>query len=198
MGVSKSFLARFGLTNSDQGAEWIEVSPGRAAILRLEGPRGRLELVVLYLPTGNARKDRDSLRHTLFPHLCPPNEALTIIIGDWNFVTTQTDRLGFADAKWTDGTDGDEHKEWRNELLDPLSLQEVWQEEVTHQTTLGSSRLDRAYANFHVAEQLYAGWSTTPLPWCKSLSTHRPILVIRRTDSANAGCKRTLSQFAAL
>ena len=198
VGVSKSFLARFGQGVPGQGAEWVEIAPGRVAILRLEGPRGRLDMVVLYLHTGNARKDRDSLRHQLLPHLRPPNEVLTLIIGDWNFVTTQTDRMGFAEAKWTDGTDGDEHKDWRKELLDPLSLHEVWQEEMTHQTTLGSSRLDRAYANFHIAEQLYAGWSTTPLPWCKSLSTHRPILVIRCTDTSNANGKRTLSQFAAL
>ena len=64
---------------------------------------------------------------------------------------------------------------------------------MTHHTTQGTSRLDRAYANYHTAEQLYAGWTTTPLPWCKSLSSHRPIRVIRRTDADNQSGSRVLS-----
>ena len=72
-------------------------------------------------------------------------------------------------------------------------MAEIWQEEMTHHTTLGTSRLDRAYANYDTTEQLYANWSTTPLDWCPDLSTHRPILVRRTTGTRQPGAKRTIA-----
>ena len=46
--VKQSFLAQF-----SANPVWDEVVPGRAGILRLRGPSGALDLVMLYFPMGS-------------------------------------------------------------------------------------------------------------------------------------------------
>ena len=58
-----------------------------------------MDIVTLYLPTGSARSERDQVRDRLLRHLRPSDRTLTIIIGDWNFVTTRTDRMNLTDAQ---------------------------------------------------------------------------------------------------
>ena len=52
--VRKGFLEHF----VEDRIEWVEVVPGRAAILRLDGPEGSLDICTVYLPTGDARAQR--------------------------------------------------------------------------------------------------------------------------------------------
>ena len=192
LAITPNFLQHFRRNVDGTWGEWVEVSPGRAAILRLEGARGNLDIATIYLPTGNARRERDAIRDRLARKLRPPGSTLTIIIGDWNFTELRTDRLGYEMAEWSAHPETDEHKGWQNIIFTPFRLAEVWQEEMTHHTSLGTSRLDRAYANYNTTEQLYANWSTTALEWCPQLSTHRPILIRRTADTKPTSAKRTL------
>ncbi len=59
--VRKAFLEHF----LEGRAEWVAVVPGRAAMLRLDGRRGSLDLCILHLPTGAARRQRAKILGTL-------------------------------------------------------------------------------------------------------------------------------------
>ena len=98
MGVSTPFLRNFQRNADGTIGDWVEAILGRAAILRLEGTHGSVDIVTVYMPTGGARKERDGIRDRLLRFLRPPSSTLTILIGDWNFVTARTDRLGLTDA----------------------------------------------------------------------------------------------------
>ena len=88
--IKDTFLARF---LQDGTATWIEVVPGRAAVLRLAGEAGNLDIVTVYLPTGAARDQRRDVMAALMHHLRPSEEALTVLLGDWNFVKEVEDPL---------------------------------------------------------------------------------------------------------
>ena len=122
----------------------------------------------------------------------PPEETLTLIIGDWNFVRVDNDRTQLTEQAWGRANEESlEHREWVAELLGPGGFYESRQEEVTHRTSLGASRLDRVYVNPPLASQLYTGWACTALPWETGLSTHRPLQVMRTTGGA-AGTSKAL------
>ena len=182
--VKTSFLSQFDPTGPDN---WIEVVPGRAAILQLDGPGGSLDLVTVYLYTGAARPQRREVMHKLRRALRPQSRALTVLIGDWNFVKDPQDRINLRDAEWSHTQDEEEHQEWAEGLFSPMGLREVPQPDLTNRTTIGAARIDRAYQNSHLAEQQFSEWSTTALGWQDRLSTHRPIELARRMP----GCKRS-------
>ena len=46
--VKRSFMQHFDAA----ATQWLELLPGRAAVLRLRGPQGSLDLYSLYFPTG--------------------------------------------------------------------------------------------------------------------------------------------------
>ena len=117
--ASTSFLRQFRTNADGTYGEWIEIAPGRAALLRLEGPRGDLDIATIYLPTGNARRERDIIRDKIARYIRPPEQALTILVGDWNFVETHTDRLAFTEATWTATPDSDEHNGWQRTVFTP-------------------------------------------------------------------------------
>ena len=90
--------------------DWIEFEPGRAAVLRLGGPQGSLDLVVVYFPTGSARplhepapgqpvqpltlpRQRAALRLKVARALRPAGNALAVIAGDFNWVVEDADRV---------------------------------------------------------------------------------------------------------
>ena len=177
LAIRSTFLDQFW---EPAGESLLEVVPGRAAILRLDGPSGSIDIGVVYLPTGAAKGDRDRIQTALAKALRPAQRALTVLVGDWNFVRETEDRMNLADAGWTGQADITEHDQWTEAVFHPFSFYEAWQAEMTHRTTLGTSRLDRAYVNGHSAEQQYAAWGTTALAWCPHLSTHRPLEVARR------------------
>ena len=177
LAIRSAFLAQFWEPDNES---LLEVVPGRAAILRLHGPCGSLDIGVVYFPTGAAKEARDRIQTALTKALRPAQRALTILIGDWNFVRETDDRMNLADAGWTGQADTTEHDQWTEAVFHPFNFYEAWQSEMTHRTTLGTSRLDRAYVNGHTAEQQYAAWGTTALAWCSHLSSHRPLEVARR------------------
>ncbi|CAK0890248.1 unnamed protein product, partial [Prorocentrum cordatum] len=187
--VKTAFLDKFGGASR---ATWVETTPGRAAILRLDGSTGSLDIAVLYLPTGHASDERAAIRASVIRDLRPRDRATTMLIGDWNFVREANDRLNLSDAEWSPGSDVEEHRDWATALFEPLGFHEVFQPECTHRTSSSTSRLDRAYVNTHIADQLYRTWTCTALDWCSRLSHHRPIETARRTPGQETPRRRPI------
>ena len=72
-------------------------------MLRLDGPSGSLDIVTVYMPTGQAAQERAAVRDQIVAHIRPESRALMVMIGDWNFVRETRDRLHFDAESWTRG-----------------------------------------------------------------------------------------------
>ena len=90
----------------------MDVEPGRIAILRLDGPSGSLDIVTVYLPTGQAEQQRAAIRDRASMFIRPAARALTVMIGDWNFVREARDRIHFDSGAWNGGQDEQEHDDF--------------------------------------------------------------------------------------
>lgn len=175
--LSSSFLSRFGPVAEQ---DFTEIEQGRVAVLRLDGPQGSLDVFSIYMPTGAAKEERARIRLQLARHIRPQDRALSVIIGDWNFVREREDRYSTLNEDWTGERDSLEHQEMVAQLLQPFGLYEMMQPAVTHRSVLGVSRLDRAYINAHVVEQEFRPWTVAAMDWTGNLSAHRPLELARR------------------
>ena len=114
--------------------------------------------------------------------LRPPNTALTVLAGDFNYAAREGDRFSKATAQWA-GLDEDTSEEtsFLSGVANPFGLYEVEQDDYTHDCALGRSRIDRVYVNQHVTDQLDRQVGCAALAWCPELSAHRPIAFYRRS-----------------
>ena len=180
--VKKAFLQQF---NPITARSWVEVEPGRAAILRLDGHLGSLDLGVVYLHSGAARAQRDATKAAINRSLRSRESCLSLLFGDWNFVTDDKERFHRQDAGWTGERDGPEQDHFHQQFQVDRGFQELAQEEFTHDSERGESRLDRVYSNHPMADQLDRDWGCAALQWVKQLSNHRPVSFYRK------GCRTT-------
>ena len=186
--VDEQFLQRFEKPKSNRLEEII---PGRVGALRLAGKEGRIDLVVVYATTGDAQHERAELRDKLSRSLVPPTQALTVVAGDWNYVSAEEDRYSLDPVSWTGDRQSREEDHFQHVLGSPFSLIEFEQQEYTNQSSTGRARLDRAYANFGPDSQLDHHIACVALPWPgRSVSSHRPLnfrfgLPQRREDDGN-------------
>ena len=97
------------------------VFPGRAVVLRLSGTHGSLDVFSVYFPTGDSahldvmveagldpagRKVsnfelREALRRRLALQVWPREQIMSVIAGDFNFVTAAADRMCASSASAT-------------------------------------------------------------------------------------------------
>ena len=178
--VKKSFLAHFNPLGPDS---WTEISKGRVGRLRLEGPSGDVDLYVTYFDSGataEIRAARRRLAHTLSANMSPHSRRLSIVMGDFNFVTVKEDRSTLATSQWSGESDLAEAELFDKILWKPHSFHELWQPHKTHQSGLASSRLDRVYSNHHVSDQLDRVYTCCALPPVPNLSAHNPISFARQ------------------
>ena len=174
--LRSSFLQQFDPIQPDS---WQEHVPGRAASLHLQGPQGALHIYTVYMPSGHQRAERDAIIRALLPTLRPQTEALTLLLGDWNFTADPTDRFCRGTAEWTGAVDSEEASAFAL-TLKPHHFHELHQDEFTHSSERGESRLDRVYSNHHLMDQLDRDWGCAALAWAKPMSDHRPISMFRR------------------
>jgi len=157
---------------------WKEIDPGRAAKLSLRGPNGALDIYVCYLPTGSEHEDQKQyVIRRLRESLAPNNSVLSILMGDWNFVMQDEDRICLRTMQFTGGSDRAIARSFQS-LLDEQHLHELEQLAFTHENTTAQSKIDRIYINHHVSEQLDRQFSASTLPRTR-LSTHKPITFAR-------------------
>ena len=131
---------------------------GHLAMLTLRGPAGTLEVWCAYYPTGGghaeAKEKRQQLTTTIARNCHPPSRALSILAGDWNFVSAADERLSIQSHAWTGDRDAGEASHFLNTLLRPLELSELQQDNFTYFHPDTTSKLDRVYTNHHPSTQL--------------------------------------------
>ena len=171
--VSRRFLQHFEQPLSDH---LDTIVPGRIAALRLRGPLGSLDLVVTYLSTGAAQAVRERQCQALGSALRPRTETLTLVAGDFNYAAGKHDRVSFGDLSYTGERQSAEHEHFCRATAH-AQLFEMDQEDFTHRSSIGTSRLDRVYANYPVSFQLDRRIMCQALAWPDSplVSTHRPV-----------------------
>ena len=77
-------------------------------------------------------------------------EVLSILLGDFNFVPLDSDRILKADGRWSGFSDALCAKAWQSSLAVPFSLMEAR----ACETGASIAWLDRVYANLHQAALL--------------------------------------------
>ena len=111
--------------------------------------------------------------------MSPRTSALTIIGGDFNYVTDSEDRYAKASMQWTGAKDLREAEDWKNKIESPFAMHEIYQPVGTHSSGIARSRLDWVYVNNHVCDQQDAKYGCACVEWVPNLSHHRPVVFYR-------------------
>ena len=128
----------------------------------------------------DASASRASTRDKLVNHMASQSVALSILMGDWNYATTSTNRFTKATAEWSGASDEAEHPEVQSKLANEFNLFELYQDGLTCDNGLARSRIDRVYTNHHSVEQLDKVHVASAMSWCPKLSDHRPVSFSRK------------------
>ena len=195
--IKKSFLQQFAIVPP----RWVQLVPGRAAVLQLRGTGGALDLHVVYFATGEpgmvqprgmdvpgnvdaaVREQRRSMRSILAAAMSPRADVLSMVMGDFNWVTRPEDRVAKTTGACTGTDDQVEEREAEEVLWRPAGMYEIRQSELTHENGTSWSRLDRCYWNADPSCQLDRTLSCTALEWVGHLSAHRAVAFGRRTSA---------------
>ena len=206
--LKNEFLANF-LPNPRFDVIW----PGRAACLRLRSNRGSLDIWVVYFPTGKevgphelhgVRPDlhdrlrtfpalRAHLRSRLADQFASANEVLSIVGGDFDYVTTEDERVSLGTATASGRKDCQEEAHFQQVLGRPFGLHDMYQPESTHASSSSRSRLDRIYVNYHVIDQLDRHIRCAPREWRPDLSAHRAVTFCRAAPAPKSGMDKPLT-----
>ena len=121
-------------------SDWLEIEPGRAAKLSLRGPNGSLDLIVCYFPTGSDTDEhKRNLTQSLSDHLAPSDAALSVLMGDWNFVMEDDDRFCRHTLQSTNRKDGAISRHFQ-QFLDSRKLHELDNAAFTHENSIAFTR----------------------------------------------------------
>ena len=181
--IRKSFEEQFsGLGSSPPTFQ--EVIPGRIGTLALDGDAGRLQVTVVYGTSGGnaehhaARYEELSALSGFIPD---PDEVLCLAAGDWNIVMSQQDRYHVPEQIWTGIKDKPDADLFQKSMCTMKCWHEVANDHYTHyqKGCQVYSIIDRAYTNQFVTDQLDRYHNSAIYPWCKKLSSHRPLHFIR-------------------
>ena len=177
---------------------WDIIIPGRAAVLRLRGNLGFLDIFAVYFPTGPVVLDHDpslrnldgvlpssnfelrmTMRRILAWAILPAHQVLSVMAGDFNWVARPEDRVTLPNATSSGQRDTSEEQHRQAWISKPFQLAELSQVEMTHASATARSRLDRIYTNQHTAEQLDRRIQCAALEWVQQLSMHRAVIAPR-------------------
>ena len=130
--------------------------------------------------TPSFKELRNALRCRLAQKISNKEEVLTILGGDFNYVTDASDRRCTSSATSSGGRDGREETHWGRAIEVPHGLHELHQPEMTYSSPNARSRLDRIYCNQSTVENFDRKMVCAALEWHRELSRHRAIS-FRRT-----------------
>jgi exonuclease III len=184
--VKEEFLVK--ICNGGGGFEWLEVVPGSAAILRCWGSLGRIQIGIVYLPTGSSggKDDRQHIILKITSKMKDWKDALQILVGDFNFVVNPRDRYSGDPPSFSGDNDKAEAKQFDKVLLS-LGLRELYQPEPTYRNSKDCrSRLDRVYTNIDTYEWLDREIGIVALDWDDKHSRHRAISAFRKSADIKA------------
>ena len=146
--VRRHFLINFAPLDANS---WVEIVAGRIGCLHLHGEWGSLTIACVYL---SAVRPHERVRDLHCPrdHLRHATRGLVIIAGDFNFVTSQSDR--WNDATGAPGNPNVRETDCHRQICSEFSLKEWHQPEFTNVTAGVRARIDRVYVNLHAADLL--------------------------------------------
>ena len=162
-----------------------EIVPGEINELTLHGPQGHLAIYSIYLPTGSVAKANGPL-HELRSHhrtalaaaIPCPSTCLSIIGGDFNYVSSPTDRTSLSHMLPSQTDDSHDQRDWEAKL----NATELYQAMATHTNSQARSRIDRVYTTQAITCQLDYKVGCAPLEWNHRLSHHRPLSFFRMNN----------------
>ena len=181
--TSDTFLRK---SNPCAEGDWEGLVDGRLGRLRLEGTAGRLDIYVVYMPSGNdngARQERAHIAGMLGRQVVPQRDRLSIIMGDLNFVTEREDRITTSTGRASTVSDERETEWFQEHVWSPHGFHELRQPHFTYTSGLAMSRLDRIYSNHFLCDQLDRQYSCSTLPKGNGLSDRCAVAFGRRAPN---------------
>ena len=125
---------------------------------------------------------RSLLRSRIADSLAPAEDCLTILGGDFNWVTTDGDRTALSTMAPPSGArDARDENHVKAVLGDRFGLAEMYQPEHAHASSSARSRLDRIYVNYHPSEHVDRHVRGSALEWRRDLSHHRVVFFTKCT-----------------
>ncbi|CAK0812881.1 unnamed protein product, partial [Prorocentrum cordatum] len=208
------------LRNFDQPPRLHHIWRGRAAKLCLRGASGTLDLIVDYFPSGSQANPPDTdlagiparfraglnnfpamrayMRQLLANNVKARSQCLTVLGGDFNYVTDDADRVSLDTALASGRRGGREVANFQSTVAVRHGLFEMYQGDFTHSSATARSRLDRIYFNHDVDGQLDRRIVATSLEWCQNLSHHSAVRVARLSPVREDDPGRPLARRALL
>eukprot|EP00959_Pyramimonas_sp_CCMP1952_P404802 8483728-Pyramimonas_sp.AAC.1 len=99
-------------------------------------------------------------------------------------------------AEYTGRRDQRDEQHFQTVIGNRFGMVDMYQGESTHASASSRSRLDRIYANYHMAEQLDRHIRCTALEWRRDLSHHWAVYFARRSPQPVDDAGRPLSSRA--
>eukprot|EP00973_Karenia_brevis_P019279 2643783-Karenia_brevis.AAC.1 len=166
--VRDAFLQRFATRS------WEVIEDGRVAVLRLRGSAGGFDIWVCYL-SATATEGRIESIERMSSNIACKSEVTSLVFGDFNFTEHKLDRFQKNAGQWSGHNNRGETLAWNRSMVLKHGFAEWEQDQMTCETGVVLSRIDRVYCNQHVAEQLDRQLVCTTLPPSMGLSAHRPL-----------------------
>ena len=187
--IKEVFLRQF---SAIRQADWVEPLAGRVAALHLTGPHGSISIAVAYFPSGHGQEgERQHARRCIRELMESKPHALWIVMGDFNYVTKDSDRYCLHTQTFSGAKDNNEEEHWKEHVAGPKALVELTQPSFTFQSATVRSRLDRVYVNHHAADWFRGTIYAAALPWPppqsndeRTVSDHRPVSFGRQLPPA--------------
>ena len=163
--LKKSFLAKF------EKVAWKVECVGRVAQLRLEGNRGKVCILPVYLDPSSVE---EQIKQIQAIETCIDDSALNIVAGDFNFVVQCGDRITISSGNVCAEGDKRQTYDWER-MSKKRKLLEFEQSSYTCENSHGWSRIDRVYTSMHQADMLSRKTFCATVDHPRHLSDHSPV-----------------------
>ena len=163
--IKQSFLQRFCRQN------WQVIVAGRVGALHLDGSEGALTIIAVYCDPSS--KAQQALQCEAIAKSIDPKRHC-LIAGDFNFVTTDHDRISKANGSPTGNNDKAMADKWRQ--IVGGTVQEWQQDCMTCESSFAYSRIDRVYSNIDAASSLCFDTFCQLVEHPRHLSDHSPLI----------------------
>ncbi len=174
--IQEAFFKKF------QYYSWDIISPLQCGRLTLIGREGWLDIYVVYADS-RGFEHRKPLYNNLKAKMRPQQQAVSYLMGDWNFATCHYDRIFNPSYQYTGDNDKEEAKHFVKLLAKPCGFRELAQEEYTFHggPERWDSRIDRIYSNSHLADVQDKDISCFRTNYKSRISDHSPVAFIVAT-----------------
>ena len=133
-------------------------------------------------PRDSLFDQRCRLRSRISQFCRSADTALTILGGDFNYVTEKEGRWTKHSAEWSGEQDVKEEFDWELKIGKTFHMCEMHRPHATHDCAMARSRLDRVYTSQHCCDQLDFALGCAALGWDPKLSADRPVVFFKKRN----------------